>query len=352
MNNQENFPALSERRKNAIEDTEGSAPVSVLDSVRAGLFGFCVGDALGVPYEFSLREDMTKNPATGMTGYGTWSQPKGTWSDDSSLTFCTCEALIYRLALVEDYSVLLNPRQSAALAMHNFLHWYYHGYWTAQSRLFDVGRTTEAALENFNSSDCQTIDTGLFDEYSNGNGSLMRMLPLAYLHNYLNFTQLIEWAAIFSHPTHAHPRSKIACGVYVLTAARMLKGQTPLLAFMGACNNVFEYYSNHSFRSEINRDEFVSLFSGVVSQEKSTGYVIDTLNAVMFCVLNSASYRDTVLAAVNLGGDTDTIAALAGGLAGIAYGYNSIPTEWLGVIARRNDIEDLCTRFAGVLENA
>lgn len=317
----------------------------IFASVKAGLFGFCVADALGVPYEFEDRSIMKMRPADRMVGRGTWNQPPGTWSDDSSLTFCTCEALIAKF----DFSMSnINPQPISSLAMSKFCDWYYRNYWTARGEVFDVGGTTAKALENFELG-VSPLKSGLFHEGSNGNGSLMRMLPLAYLHPYLDDDQLLEWASVFSHPTHAHPRSKIACGLYVLIAAWLLKGRELSVAYAFACETTKKYYEENVFREEIKRTEFADLLDGVVSQKLSTGYVLDSLSAALCCLLNNSNYRDTVLAAVNLGGDTDTIAAIAGGLAGIYYGYDDIPSEWLDILARRDNIDDLCEKFSEIL---
>ena len=131
--------------------------------IRGILFGIAVGDALGVPVEFKSREEMRKKPVTDMTGYGTYNQQPGTWSDDSSLAFCVAEALITN-----------NPLYHMGI---NFRKWAYESYWTPRGKVFDIGNTTRKAIANLaNGKDI--FAAGCFDEASNGNGSLMRILPM------------------------------------------------------------------------------------------------------------------------------------------------------------------------------
>jgi ADP-ribosylglycohydrolase len=143
-----------------------------LDNIgRDILFGVAVGDALGVPVEFELREDLLENPVTDMRSYGSQHyQPKGTWSDDSSLTFCLAESLL------KGYDL-----RDMAMKM---IQWKEHAYWTAYEEVFDIGLTTSLAIERL----CEIINKGqedlliklgnIDDENSNGNGSLMRILPI------------------------------------------------------------------------------------------------------------------------------------------------------------------------------
>jgi ADP-ribosylglycohydrolase len=164
------------------------------------LLGVAIGDALGVPVEFKNRNYLKENPITDMIGFGTHNQPAGTWSDDSSLTFCLAEALI------EGYTI----EKSA----NNLLKWYTENYWTADGDVFDIGNTTlkvSIKLKNGVSAN----ESGLTTEQSNGNGSLMRMSPLIiYLKDEpieTRFRIVKEESSI----THAHIVSVIACFYFV-----------------------------------------------------------------------------------------------------------------------------------------
>ena len=299
--------------------------------------GVCVGDALGVPVEFSSRKSLRAFPVNGMRGYGTYNQPPGTWSDDSSLTFCLAEALCQE-------KLTLNLLSATA---KNFGRWYSQGYWTPHGEVFDIGGTTIDALERLEQG-ISPVEAGGTDEFSNGNGSLMRILPLAFFHSQLEFSQLIERVHQISCLTHAHPRSQIACGIYISIAVNLLKGLEPVPAYRDGVNKVEKIYQQLPYAKEIYRFYRVTdgqIASVAVDAIRSGGYVLETLEAALWCFLNSSSYPEAVLKAVNLGEDTDTTAAVTGGLAGIYYGVENIPSDWLSQIARKNDIINLSVRL-------
>jgi ADP-ribosyl-[dinitrogen reductase] hydrolase len=306
------------------------------DKVLAGLLGFSIGDALGVPVEFKARGQFPK--VTGMTGYGTHHQPPGTWSDDSSMTFCLVENLIDGYDLEELKQLFCN--------------WYYYGHWTHNDKLpFDIGQSTSKALSRIKAGVAER-ESGAKDEKSNGNGSLMRVLPLAfYLRNTddkTKFNMIEEVSGI----THAHIRSKIACSIYVEMAIHLIKGNTPQAAYKNSTTKVFTYYSDRGYKEEIHHFHRIihhDISSYSIEQIKSSGYVVDTLEASLWSFLNSRSYEEAVLLAVNLGEDTDTIGAITGGLAGIYYGTKAIPRKWIKTLARKNDIIQLADHFYATL---
>lgn len=282
------------------------------------IMGLVVGDALGVPFEFRQRDTFT---ADGMTGFGTYNQPPGTWSDDSSMTIATIESLV-RKNMISPYDI-----------MCNFYRWMYDGEFTPNGEVFDVGNTTRMSITRF-ANGVNYLRCGGFAEWDNGNGSLMRILPLAFLN-----CDLRDVAKV-SSLTHGNLISIQACEIYVWIAKMLLEGKDIREAIEHRMQP--GYYLHESFGrlkalERLRRDEI-----------KSTGFVVDTLEAALWCVLNTDNYRDCVLMAVNLGGDTDTIAAVAGGLAGILYGIggnNGIPEEWIDQIVKREYIKDLCEAF-------
>ncbi len=308
--------------------------------IKSGLMGVCVGDALGVPVEFTERSVLAKSPVTSMVGYGTWNVAPGTWSDDSSLTFCLAECLCSGFSL-------------DAIA-NSFWRWYNEAYWTAHGNVFDVGNTTREAIMNWRRG-TPPQKSGLTHEHSNGNGSLMRIIPIAFCHKTLDFRELISRTHQISCITHAHKRSQIACGIYISIAVALLEGAENMqTAYFQGLQQVNDIYSQSEYISEM--PHFTRILSGDIAQLpveeiNSSGYVVDTLEASLWCVLNSSSYAEAVLKAVNLGGDTDTTAAVTGGLAGIYYGLENIPPEWIEQIARQEDIMDLATRLAAVVYN-
>lgn len=312
--------------------------------VLSGVMGLCVGDALGVPVEFMDRDALRRNPVTGMRAYGTYNQPAGTWSDDTSMTLCLVDSLIKGL----DYEDI----------MAKFLKWYNKAEYTPHRVTFDVGNTTSIALTRF-ARGTPPLKCGGKAERDNGNGSLMRILPIVfYLRSCYgtDFFEVDEAREIIhnvSALTHAHARSKVACGIYVSCASCLMERQDLKKSVETGILKAMDYYRNHpEFSSEVHHYERLTQdgFSNLDESEiRSTGYVVDTLEAAVWCLLTTESFRDCVLKAVNLGRDTDTVGAVAGGLAGLYYGYESIPDEWLSVIARRDYVEGLCNSLHAYL---
>ncbi|MDR2775705.1 MAG: ADP-ribosylglycohydrolase family protein [Tannerella sp.] len=311
-----------------------------VDLTKALLFGVAVGDALGVPVEFSSRQERKQNPVTDMTGYGTYNLPPGTWSDDSSLTFCLAEALT------------LDFKRSAIA--ENFVKWYFQGYWTATGHIFDVGRTTEKAILRINSSlriwDSPPKAYNIL-ETDNGNGSLMRIAPLVFYLYDKSIDERFEITRQVSSLTHGHIRSVIACFYYLEYAKQLLKGKNKFAIYTDLQTEITSYLTSRSIpQSEIRL--FARLLKENIHETKeeediqSTGYVLHTLEASIWCLLTTENYREAVLKAVNLGEDTDTTAAVTGALAGLCYGLDNIPQEWISQIARGPDIADLAERLS------
>ncbi|MEH2399819.1 ADP-ribosylglycohydrolase family protein [Nostoc sp.] len=300
----------------------------------SGLMGLCVGDALGVPVEFTSRAERVKSPVTTMLGYGTWNQPPGTWSDDSSLSFCLAECLC------RGYSL-------DAIA-NSFWRWYKEAYWTPRGDVFDIGQTTHTAIMRLKQG-VVPHQAGGKVENNNGNGSLMRILPMAYCHRNLTLGELLARVHDVSAITHAHARSQMACGIYISIAVALLEGADLQTAYLQGLQDIQTIYTVREFLLE--KPHFARVLGGEIAklpveEINSGGYVIDTLESSLWCLLNSSSYSEAVLKAVNLGGDTDTTAAVTGGLAGIYYGVENIPKQWMNQIARRQDIIYLAERFA------
>ncbi len=301
--------------------------------ILSGLMGVCVGDALGVPVEFSSRSVRHVSPVIKMQGYGTYNQPPGTWSDDSSLTFCLADALSKVLLTDQLYPTLAN----------NFCRWYQEAFWTAHNQVFDIGNATAKAINKLRKK-VPPLEAGGIGERDNGNGSLMRILPLAFCYKLTEFPELIKQVHSVSCLTHAHPISQISCGIYVSIAVCLLEGYSPIKAYHEGIKKVEKFYQEPPFSAQMYH--FSRIMSGKIQELsideiKSSGYVIHALEASLWCFLTNNNYAETVLTAVNLGEDTDTTAAIAGGLAGIYYGIENIPQEWLDQIARLEDIINL-----------
>ena len=275
-----------------------------------------------------------------MLEYGTWNQPAGTWSDDSSLTFCLAESLS-------------NGYNTYDIA-NNFVKWKTIGFWGAHNSVFDIGIATAAAILRLQNGIAPELAGG-FDERDNGNGSLMRILPLLFHIYKLPIEERFKKIREVSSITHAHFRSFFSCFVYLELARELLEGNDAQESYDLMQKKVNQFIAQNDFNpTEIKL--FVRVLESNIKNETSTkihasGYVLHTLEAAIWCLLNSTDYRTAVLTAVNLGEDTDTVACITGGLAGLLYGCENIPQKWIDQIARTNDIQNLCERFNKSVES-
>lgn len=292
--------------------------------LKDAVYGFAVGDALGVPYEFLRRGTFR---CTDMIGHGTWNQDKGTFSDDTSMVLATCDALknggilMCKEMTVKDNIVLqshLNIRKIA----NNFIRWYRNAEYSCAGTVFDIGNTTAEALHNYEKSG-NPFTCGYSDEYNNGNGGLMRILPLAFVPN-VRPMDIKDVCSI----THGHELSVTACYIYVECIRSMLEHWEMDMPWYWA-QEYGQYFPRIWNIRNLKEGDILS-----------TGYVLHTLEAALWCFYTTDNYVDCVLKAVNLGGDTDTIAALAGGLAGCKYGFDAIPNRWISTLRNRKLIND------------
>lgn len=307
-----------------------------LQTVRAAMLGHAVGDALGVPVEFTHRSVLQEDPVTGYRGFGSHPVPAGTWSDDTSMALATLDSLTRGL----DYEDMMTC----------FLAWWRDAAYTATNVMFDMGITTQKALLGFNRG-TEPLDCGLYGEQDNGNGSLMRIIPAAlYCYDRLPDEPLHRWLEIIhevSALTHAHIRSQMACGIYCCVLWALLDDPCPEAVRKGI-DRAWDYYGNDpGFAGESDHFRPLPVLCPLLPGEetvRSTGYVVDTLIAALWCLVTTSSYADCVLKAVNLGHDTDTVAAVAGGLAGVLYGMEQVE-PWVPGLIRHEEIDRLCEAF-------
>jgi ADP-ribosyl-[dinitrogen reductase] hydrolase len=312
-----------------------------MNKVRDGIMGVAIGDMLGVPVEFMRREALAENPVTGPREHGSHDQPLGAWSDDTAQTLALADAL------TKDFSL-----QTIA---ENFMAWWLGKRWTSHGYVFDIGQRTLLAFNELR----QILASGDFEalEYlhlganpnTNGNGSLMRTLPLYF---YLkdkgieeNFKTIWQVSAL----THPHIRSALACLMYLIMIDELCKeGTTPVTAYKATQARLKVFMENNE-ETKGEEAHFVRLLADIPAipraEIKASGYVIDTLEASFWCFLTTTSYEEAVLKAVNLGQDTDTVGAVTGGLAGIYYGITSIPKDWIAILPHKEVINEICRKL-------
>ena len=267
------------------------------------VLGLAIGDALGVPYEFKKRGTFL---CKDMVGYKTHHQPKGTWSDDTSMVLATLDSLKSNDGKIVPTDMF-----------ERFNRWLQNSDYTPFGEVFDAGIAT-----------CKALRTGKpqSGEYDNGNGSLMRILPLAFVP--CTDDEIRAVSAI----THAHRISMDACVIYVHVANRLLAGE-----------DIGDIIPTLQYDKPFDRLHRIDQLSA--QEIKSSGYVVDTLEAALWAVSHKSgdagkekSFRSDLLDAVNLGSDTDTVGAVAGGLAGIIYGLDDV-ADWVEALQNRQELE-------------
>ncbi len=303
------------------------------DRFLGGLWGSLTGDALGVPVEFKSREEVQRDPVSGMRAGGSHRQPAGTWSDDSSLLLCSVESLVEHPFSVDDMA-------------RRFARWRSASLWTPHGMVFDIGIATSQALSRVQAG-IPPLKCGGSGQYDNGNGSLMRILPVCLRFANSDPATLVRNVEHASSITHAHPRSRMACVFFAFFVRELLAGKEAPES-LAAAREAFRstYAASHG-------EEWMA-FANVLDpglpvfperEIRSGGYVMETLTASLWCLLTTDNFSDCVLKAVNLGSDTDTTGCVAGGLAGVYYGVEAIPRDWLDALARKDDVANLFTRF-------
>ncbi len=305
------------------------------------LLGIALGDALGVPFEFKDSNQMELSPCTDMAGYGTHNQAPGTWSDDSSLTFCLAESLSRGFDLKD--------------MAKRFIMWKKLAYWTAHEKVFDIGMTTSKSITQLeyhlekDSLDDYLQERYTAEEHTNGNGSLMRILPLlVHIHGKKIGEQFnIIWDV--SCLTHGHIRAAMSCLIYLKLAEYIIAGEQKIDAYHKMREDILVFWDAMDF-SMREREHFNRIIQNDIrhlmrDELKSGGYVIESLEASIWCFLYHNTYGKAVIDAVNLGHDTDTTAAITGGLSALYYGLD-VPSNWLEVLAKKDEIVDLGKRLS------
>ena len=308
-----------------------------------GMMGLVIGDALGNPVQFSSRETIQKQGyVKGMESGGVYHTPVGTWTDDSSMALATLDSI--RMC----GGINLND------IMQKFMFWRYDGRYTPFRQAFDQGGTCTAAITDYSRNHNPFI-CGRIGEFANGNGGLMRILPVCLFGVDLEDD---EAAIRFVHDvtalTHNHPRALIASGMYYFMVKEMISGTGDMIErLQNGYDHAFRFYHlDQKFSKELGsytRLMSMGAFSSLDEwQIRSSGYVVDTLEAAVWSLATTGSFRDALLKAVNLGDDADTVGAVAGGLAGLFYGHDAIPAGWTAAIQRRGWIEDLCNEMPDI----
>lgn len=297
------------------------------------IIGHAVGDAMGFPTEFSKREELLKNPVIEMIDSPDVGQPAGSWSDDTAMEIATIDSFIQKKCF--DYKDI----------MDKWVKWISKSEYTPTGVTFDIGRTCLKAIKKY-CNGTAPLQCGSTSINENGNGSLMRILPVA-LYAYskkLDDISIHKLTNEVSSLTHAHEVSRLGCYIYVQFIICLLKGNTKQEAYKHIQYLDYSAYDMHSLKLYTRiLDEQIEVQR--LDQIKSTGYIVDTLESAIWIFMNAQHYKEAIIASTNIGGDTDTIGAIVGSMAGIYYGFDSIPSNWLDKLQRKDYLIELVDRF-------
>ena len=295
-----------------------------MDRYQGCLLGLAVADAVGTTVEFMPRGSF--EPVTDMTGGGPFNLKPGQWTDDTSLALCLATSLVEKQGF------------DALDQMQRYVRWQDEGYLSSNGRCFDIGYTTRIALNNFRMNGDPF--GGPVNTDSAGNGSLMRLAPVP-MYYAPDLEKAMNYSAESSRTTHGAPEAVDACRLYGGMLVKALEGRSKDEILFGFDPSLF----NSPKISAIARGEYIQKKIGQIS---GNGYVINSLEAALWCFWSTNSYAEAVLASVNLGDDTDTTAAVCGQVAGAFYGRLDIPQHWLEKITMCKEITRLADQLAGL----
>lgn len=280
------------------------AAIAIVDRYRGALLGLACGDAVGTTVEFRPRGSFA--PATDMVGGGPFSLAAGKWTDDTSMALCLAESLIVKRGF--------DPRDQ----MTRYANWYEWGYWSSTGTCFDIGMTTKAAIHSFLSTG--EPYSGRTEPDTAGNGSIMRLAPIAMYFGH-DESLVQDMAAKSSMTTHGAPECLDACRLFSVALSRALRGlqkdEVLNLSDVPLASPKLQRLAAGEYRTK------------TASNVSGSGYVVESLEAALWCFGKHDNYKAAVLEAVNLGDDADTTAAVVGQLAGAYFGASGIPAEWL-----------------------
>ena len=297
------------------------------------IIGHAVGDAMGIPTEFSKREELLKNPVLEMIDSPDLGLPAGSWSDDTAMEIATIDSFIHKKYF--DYKDI----------MDRWVKWINESEYTSTGVTFDIGRTCLKAIKKYCNGSAP-LQCGSTSINENGNGSLMRILPVAlyaYTRN-LDDISIQRLTDEMSSLTHAHEVSRLGCYIYVQFVICLLKEYEKEDAYRYVQDLDYSSYNVNSINL------YTRILDGQIEGQilddiKSTGYIVDTLECVLWIFMNARNYKEAIIASTNIGGDTDTIGAIVGSMAGIYYGIDSIPSKWLDKLQRKEYLVELTSKF-------
>jgi ADP-ribosyl-[dinitrogen reductase] hydrolase len=291
------------------------------DRFRGCLLGLAVGDAVGTTVEFRPRG--TFAPLTDMMGGGPFHLDPGQWTDDTSMALCLATSLIERGGF------------DAKDQMMRFSRWANDGYLSSNGKCFDIGGTVTSALQSFKKSG--NPFSGPTAPFTAGNGSIMRLAPIPMFY-YPDLDTIEQYSAESSSTTHGAVECIDACRLFGRIIGRALQGKSK-------DDVLFSDRQSFSATERILMIAQGSYQNKTAAEIRGSGYVVESLEAALWCFAHTETYSDAILKAANLGDDADTTAAVCGQVAGAFYGENGIPDSWLERLSHRTLIAQLANDF-------
>jgi ADP-ribosyl-[dinitrogen reductase] hydrolase len=303
--------------------------------LRGGLYGLLVGDACGVPYEFKspdrlpTLDEIDMEPPRGFdrTYVGL---PVGTWSDDGALALCLLSSLVECGGW--------NPHDCG----QKFVSWQDEGYMAVGGHIFDIGIATSSALRRI-CSGTSALEAGGRGESDNGNGSLMRALPVSLwaLKNGASEEETARIAMEQSVLTHAHPRSQLCCALYCGWAFHIGRGEDAERAWRLATEKTRAIVEKMPDSTLWRREMEEQIRPESEPKGTGSGYVVDCLHSARLVLREASTYEEAVKRSIALGHDTDTTACVAGGIAGMLWGEEAIPSRWMEALRQKETPDEL-----------
>ena len=294
-----------------------------LESRKVGsLIGLAVGDAVGTTLEFKARGSF--DPISDMVGGGPFQLNAGEWTDDTSMALCLAHSLVFKKGF------------DAKDQMDRYCNWYQNGYMSSTGECFDIGITVSDALRTY--LETGNPFSGSSEEYASGNGSLMRLAPIPMFFSELE--ECIKFAGESSRTTHGSAECIDSCKLFASLLFHAYKSANKAEIFT---RNTYEPYTQKVLN--LSNGQFLEK---TYEELTGSGYVIESLEAALWCFMKSGSFEECILLAANLGNDADTTAAIAGQIAGALYGLENIPSKWVEKLFMKNEIIDIALKLSKV----
>jgi len=286
------------------------------DRIKGALIGLACGDAVGTTLEFEIRGSF--EPISDMVGGGPFKLDAGQWTDDTSMALCLAHSLAYQKKF--------DPIDQ----MNRYCNWYQYGYMSSNGDCFDIGVTVSTALRKY--LETKNPFSGSVDEYSSGNGSIMRLAPIPIFYHD-DYENCIKYSGESSRTTH---------GSAECIDSSKLFSSLIFNAFRSNCkSNIFESSEYQPYCEKVSAIANLEFMSLKYDQITGSGYVIESLSSALWCFMNGSTFEECILLAANLGNDADTTAAICGQISGAYYGMSGIPDHWRNKITMAKEIEDL-----------